>query len=234
VPSEHLRIPTREGETFVVACGPIGEPGLSAPSQPDLASDAYALWLDDVVDALGVAHASVVGVSLGGWLDVDYATRRPGRVDRIALLCPGGIGRQKAGFLFVAALYLPFGRRGRRALMRHALGVSASSMAHADPATWGFADYVLLIDRHFRPRTKRLPVFTDDVLRRPAMPVLVIVGGRDVMLDSYGTSRRVRENVPHATVDLLPETGHLLQDQTVRILAFFQAEEGARRHVRLN
>jgi hypothetical protein len=30
----------------------IGEPGLSAPSRPPLASDAYAAWLDDVLDLL--------------------------------------------------------------------------------------------------------------------------------------------------------------------------------------
>src|SRR5581483_4959773 len=80
-PSRHMRVPTREGETFVVACGEeqappllllhgavanssvwmreiplwaphfrvfavdlIGEPGLSAPSRPPLASEAHALW----------------------------------------------------------------------------------------------------------------------------------------------------------------------------------------------
>src|SRR5512142_1466658 len=28
VPNEHLRVPTREGETFVVACGPVDAPPL--------------------------------------------------------------------------------------------------------------------------------------------------------------------------------------------------------------
>src|SRR5262249_30713992 len=160
-----------------------------------LASDSYALWLDDVLDGIGARNVSLAGTSLGGWLAVDYATRRPDRVDRMALMCPGGIGRQKTGFLFVALLLLPFGKRGRRAVMRHVLGIPASALAHADAARQAFADYVALIDRSFRPRKERLPVFGDDALRRLAMPVLVIAGGRDVMLDSYGTSRRMRENV---------------------------------------
>jgi pimeloyl-ACP methyl ester carboxylesterase len=146
VPSEQLRISTREGETFVVACGApdapplvllhgsaansaawlgdvtswsrhfrvyavdvIGEPGLSAPSRPPLASDANALWLDDVLDGLAAGRAPMVGVSLGGWLALDYATRRPARVDRLVLLCPGGIGRQKWGVVLAALLLRPFG-----------------------------------------------------------------------------------------------------------------------------
>ncbi|BBY19093.1 alpha/beta fold hydrolase [Mycolicibacterium litorale] len=68
----------------------IGEPGLSAPSRPGLASDAHARWLDDVFDALSIESAAIVGVSLGGWLATDYAIRRPGRVERIALRAPGG------------------------------------------------------------------------------------------------------------------------------------------------
>lgn len=108
VANEHLRVHTREGETFVVASADptapplllchgsagnsamwmgyvaawaanfrvytidmIGEPGLSAPSRPPLGSDAYALWLDDVMHALSIHRASLVGVSLGAWLALD-------------------------------------------------------------------------------------------------------------------------------------------------------------------
>lgn len=62
-----------------------------------------------MLDALGIARAAFVGTSLGGWLALDYATRRPERVDRLALLCPGGVGRQKRGWLFRALLLRPSG-----------------------------------------------------------------------------------------------------------------------------
>lgn len=248
VPSEHLRIPTREGETFVVASGPpdappvlllhgssanasswladvpawskhfrlyavdmIGEPGLSAPSRPALDSDAYALWLDDVHDGLDVARASIVGVSLGGWLSLDYATRRPDRVDRLALICPGGIGRQKTGVLILALLLLPFGRRGRRRMMNLVLGTAVPPAVGAD---------MMLISSHFRPRLGKLPVFDDDALRRLTMPVQVTVGGRDRFFDSRETQRRLERAVPHTKVRFLPDTGHLVMDQTQPVLDF--------------
>lgn len=248
VPNEQLRIPTREGETFVVASGPpdappvlllhgssanssswmadvaawskhfrlyavdmIGEPGLSAPSRPALDSDAYALWLDDVLAGLDIARASVVGVSLGGWLALDYATRRPDRVDRLALTCPGGIGRQKKGVLILALLLLPFGQLGRRRTMSLVLGTSLPPAIGAD---------VMLISSHFRPRLEALPVVDDDALRRLTMPVQVTVGGRDRFFDSRETRRRLERAVPQADVRFLPDTGHLVMDQTQPVLDF--------------
>lgn len=254
VPAEHVRVPTREGETFVAVSGPqdappvlllhgsgantamwrddiaswsrhfrtyaldlIGEPGLSAPSRPPLASDAYALWLDDVLEGLGVAAASIVGASLGGWMALDYATRRPERVTRLALLCPGGLGRQKTGWLFKALLLRPFGRWGIRQSARTVTGLDT-------PQTRPILDDLVLTFTQFKPRTERLPVFSDGALRRLTMPVLVIAGGRDAMFDSEGTAWRVHQFVPHATVDLLPEVGHAILGQTDSVLAFLRGD----------
>jgi pimeloyl-ACP methyl ester carboxylesterase len=256
IPNERLTIQTREGDTFVVACGPqdappllllhgsgantamwmgdvadwaqdlrvyavdvVGEPGLSAPSRPPLASEAYALWLDDVLWALDVPRVSIVGVSLGGWLALDFAIRRPGRVDRVALLCPGGIGRQKWGVLIAALLLKPFGPCGLRTTMRLASG---GAPPVATPHAQEFADYLMLIHTHFRPRRERLPTFDDDALGRLGMPVLVIIGGRDRMLDSFGTRRRLELAMPHATVRLLPEAGHVLLGQSGVVLDFLR------------
>ena len=46
----------------VYAIDMIGEPGLSAPSRPPLASWAYAEWLSDVWAGLGLEKAAVVGI----------------------------------------------------------------------------------------------------------------------------------------------------------------------------
>jgi pimeloyl-ACP methyl ester carboxylesterase len=258
VPSEQLRVPTCQGETFVVACGPreappvvllhgsgtnaamwmgdvaswarhlrlyavdmIGEPGLSAPSRPDLASDAYARWLDDVLAGLSVTRTSIVGISLGGWLALDYAIRRPERVERLALLCPGGVGRQKWGVLVAVAFLLPFGRWGLRKALRLVLGTSLEAAAET-PEARAFVDHMMLIQRHFRPRRDKLPVFDDHALARLSMPMLVIVGGRDALLDSHDTRRRLNRSAPHATVRLLPGTGHFLPLQTGPILDFLR------------
>jgi pimeloyl-ACP methyl ester carboxylesterase len=256
VANQQLRVPTREGDTFIVASGPerappllllhgaganaamwmndivawaahfrvyavdmIGEPGLSAPTRPPLASEAYALWLDDVTAALLLARVSIVGVSLGGWLAIDYATRRPQCVDRIALLCPSGVGHQKVGFLFKALPLLMLGRWGRRKALELVAGPEPADASAAERA---FAEFVLLIFEHFRPRVVKVPVFSDEALQRLTMPVLAIVGGNDVFLDSADTKRRLQRVVPHAEVRYLPEAGHVLRDQSAVILEFLR------------
>ncbi|WP_405135962.1 alpha/beta fold hydrolase [Nocardia sp. NBC_01388] len=77
----------------------VGEPGGSAPARPKLNSDAVALWLDDVRAGLGISRTAVVGMSLGGWTALDYAVRRPDRITGLALLCPGGVGKQRYGWI---------------------------------------------------------------------------------------------------------------------------------------
>jgi len=197
----------------------IGEPGLSAPARPSLASDAHALWLDDVLDHLSVRRTSIVGVSLGGWLGLDYAIRRPERVERVAVLCPGGIGRQKVGIVFTMLLSRMFGGWGRRKLMERILG-----RAPVDPTApvKAFVDFMALIHRHFRPRMVMMPVFSDSALRNLRAPLLVIVGGHDVLLDSAQTERRLEQHARGVQVVYLPEAGHLIAGQWERVLEFLR------------
>lgn len=55
------------------------------------------------------------------------------------------------------------------------------------------------------------------------MPVMLIVGGRDVMLDSYETKRRLERLGPHVTVRFLAEAGHALREQAGPIDGFLRS-----------
>ena len=253
-PNEHVRVPTREGETFVIASGPfdapplillhgsatnsamwlgdiaswtqhfrvyavdvIGEPGLSAPSRPPLATDAHALWLDDVMRGLSLTHTSIVGASLGGFLALDYAIRRSDRVDRLAVLCPGGVGRQRIFFLLKVFPLLLMGAWGKRKAGELILG---RRFANASPAVQKFMEFIRLMHENYRPRRAKLPIFSNDSLRRLKMPVMAVLGGKDVLFDNANARDRLARNVPHVQIDYLPEAGHLLPGQTANILEF--------------
>lgn len=205
----------------VYAVDVIGEPGYSATSRPALDSDAYACWLDDVLQALGIERAAFVGTSLGGWLALDYAIRRPTRVERLVLPCPSGIGRQKWGVIAASMFLLPFGRWGRSKLMSLALGPTTSEASLNDER---LGEFVLLTHTYFKPRREKIPVFSDEALRKINIPMLVILGGRDRLLDSHATRRRLERADLQAAIVFLPETGHLLRGQTSTVFDFLRAK----------
>ncbi|MFI7060724.1 alpha/beta fold hydrolase [Kribbella sp. NPDC050124] len=244
VPSEQRLVATRQGETFVVSSGPadapplvllhgsasttlewigdvvawaehfrvhavdlLGEPGLSADVRPAL--EDHAEWLDDVLEGLGASEpVSMVGSSLGGWFALDYAIRR--RVAKLALLTPSGIGRQKLLVYLPALFLLPWGRWGIVQTMRLVAGPLPAGEATA------YGDFALQIHEHFKPRRVSLPIFSDEQLEK--LELLVVVGGKDRMLDSHETKRRL----PEATV-LLPDAGHVLPAQTERVLTWLRS-----------
>jgi pimeloyl-ACP methyl ester carboxylesterase len=58
------------------------------------------------------------------------------------------------------------------------------------------------------------------------MPILAIVGGKDVLLDSAETRDRLGRQAPHAEVVFLPEGRHFLPGQTARVMAFLTPPPG--------
>ena len=195
----------------------IGEPGLSAENRPALASGAYVEWLDEVLKALSVERCALVGISLGGWLALEYATHRPERISAMALLCPGGVGRHRNVLVWALPL-LMLGAWGRRRFMR-IVGMPQAT-GEVPPAVKAFMDFNADIHAHFRPRRERLPRFSDAALQRLTMPVLAILGGKDAFIDSPGTRARLVTNVPHTDIFWLPDASHFLIGHTAEIDAF--------------
>jgi|SRR6185312_713217 len=218
-------VPAFAARFHVFAIDMIGEAGLSAPSRPPLNSEAHAHWLDQVLESLLLDRVSIVGISLGGWLALDYATRRPNRVERLAVLCPGGVGRQKLGIVFSTLALRACGACGRRKLSEKIFGRAPANLSSGMKAFLGF---IALIHEHFRTRMVKLPRFSNHALRSLSMPVLAIVGDRDVLLDSAGTKRRLEQNAPKAEVVLLPDAGHVITGQTERVVKFLDAAQASR------
>lgn len=201
----------------VYAVDIIGEPGLSDPVSPAFSSDGYALWLDDVIASLKIDTASILGVSLGGWIGIDCAIRRPDFVKQLAVVCPAGIGRQK-NFLFKAVPLMLLGPWGIRQVRKLVIGPERKDL---EPQAQAVVDLMKMIGRHARLRALRPPIFSDVALRSLNLPMLAIVGGRDVLIDSHETKQRLETLAPRAEVRLLPEALHFIPNQIDEIADFF-------------
>ncbi len=139
-------------------------------------------------------------MSLGGWLATDYAIRRTGRVQRLALRAPGGIGRQRYGAVFAALAschsetavrVLPFGS----CLDRATSPIPSSTTCLRSTATTV-------------PRHDTLPVFSDTDLKSITAPLFVALGARDRMISSRDTAARLTRLQPTASIKVLADVGH--------------------------
>ena len=86
----------------VYAVDIIGEAGNSEEYRPDLCSNAFALWMKDVLDTLGLERAALIGNSLGGWMALKFATAYPERVSKLILIASGGLAQIRPQFLINA------------------------------------------------------------------------------------------------------------------------------------
>ena len=75
-----------------VAYSLCGEPGSGWPFPPGAPFDAHVTQIDAVLDRVGARRAVICGVSLGGWIGLRYAARRPDRVTGLVLASSPGPG----------------------------------------------------------------------------------------------------------------------------------------------
>lgn len=205
-------IPQYTQDFRVIAPDIPGDPGRSAPVRPDWSNDDYILWMDDVLEALSIGRAALMGLSFGGWISAKYAAHRPGRVDALALLAPGGIAPARNSAIFRTVMYSMQGRRGADKIKRMIFG-----SGEILPEVSRFFD---LLQEHYAPRFGSPPLLSDEELKAIACPVLLYSGGDDAFFDAKRTAARVKGLMPRADVNVVEGGRHGITDYSGRIMGF--------------
>lgn len=198
----------------VYAIDIIGEGGKSAEARPSLHSDAYRQWVRDVFQQLNVTQPIIVGLSFGGWLALDYATHFPVDVKGVILISPGGVG-QNRNVLLWALPYLLLGQWGIKRFYRKVLGPLGAELEGTD-----LHGFLQAISTHVKPRTEALPIVSDQHLTAIRCPLLLLIGGKDVMLYPEEIRTRLKRYVRQYEEVYVAEAGHYLGDQSVAIDQF--------------
>ncbi|MBN1190546.1 MAG: alpha/beta hydrolase [Dehalococcoidales bacterium] len=249
VPSDRITVPTRHGDTFILASGsrsapPLvllhgassnvlswigdvveysrhfrvyavdlpGEPGRSTQNRPSWHTQAYAEWMQDLLDSLKIRKVILVGLSQGGWTALKYAISRPEHVEKLVLLTPAGVIPVKTSFYLRAVLNLLLGRRGAEAINRLASGEDS---LHPEAVR-----YLDVIMTYYRPRIGPMHMYTDRELRRLTMPVMLITGSKDPIQNTARVAARLKRLVPSLNHRLFPEKGHVLINLSGEIIPF--------------
>ena len=91
-------------ERFTIVAPDLLGHGASATPRGDYSLGAHASGARDLLLALGHERATVVGHSLGGGIAMQFAYQFPERLERMALVSSGGLGREVSILLRAATL----------------------------------------------------------------------------------------------------------------------------------
>jgi len=101
--------------------------------------------------------------------------------------------------------------------------ISGPASANPSPADKAVSDFMAIVFKNMTQRNKSLPDLSDESLKRLTMPVMAILAGQDVFVNSQSAKARLEKNVIHSRIHFLPESYHSITNQTQPVLEFLRA-----------
>lgn len=258
VPCDTRYVPTRHGDTFVIACGDHDAPPLVLLHG---AGSCSAIWAADTVkysrkhrvyavDLLGEAGKSAP--NRPSWKGPAYAEWLLDVFDGLQVQRPTLIGISQGGWtaLKFATQYperagrlvllcpggvtpdrLSFLLRAVAASLKGSAGVAqmTRNLFGDLPASPEAVEVARLMMLHFKSRMGVLPLFSDEELRRLTMPVMLLMGEKDALRPSQKVAQRMQRLLPHLVTAMIPKAGHVLLDTVRLIIPFLAATEAQAR-----
>ncbi|MER6915963.1 alpha/beta hydrolase [Streptomyces sp. NPDC000594] len=217
-------IPSLAGRYRVIAPDLQGH-GASAKPRGDYSPGAYANGIRDLLSALGVERATLVGHSLGGAVAAQFAYQFPERTERLVLVASGGIGRELTPLLraatlpgaglLLAALRLPTVRWQLEQYLRLLrvfdtdLGVDAPELLRAIdtlPDAGARSAFVRTLRAGVDWRGQVATLLDRSYLTQ-GMPTMIVWGGRDVVIPAVQASLG-HVSMPGSRLELFEGAGH--------------------------
>ncbi|MFE2944026.1 alpha/beta fold hydrolase [Streptomyces sp. NPDC059255] len=212
-------------ERPVYAIDTPGDPGRSVQREPIHQPERAAQWLDETLAGLGLDRVHLVGSSYGGWLALNQAHRRPGRLASATLLDPGGL--EKVGLRFFVWIFVSLFATSAPKRLRPRLAAWLEQPVLVVPELRAMARAGV---RAYRVRRPAPIPLTEDELRTIRTPLYLVLGKRSLLLHPERQAERVPRLIPGARADIITGTGHGPQidhaDQVnPRMLAFMRTAE---------
>jgi pimeloyl-ACP methyl ester carboxylesterase len=194
--------------------------GLTGPDPTGDYSDQRSITLlISLMDTFGIAHATLIGNSMGGRIAWKFAAAHPERVSKLVLISPDGFA--SPGIEYGMKATVPVIMKLMRYTLPKAILASNLAAAYADPASMTGK----LLDRYYdlmlAPGVRdaiiarmEQSILTDPEpeLRRIQAETLLLWGEKDALIPATNAADYVRV-LQRSTLVTLPALGHLPQEE---------------------
>jgi pimeloyl-ACP methyl ester carboxylesterase len=210
--------------------------GASSRMRGDYSLGSLASSVRDILDALDVKTATIVGHSLGGGIAMQFMYQFPDRCERLVLVSAGGLGREVTPMLRAlslpgAGLVLAAGARIQH--QRHVAAVGRFLRPVA-ALVWNDLPYMVRqMSTLDDPETRRSFLATINAVIEPGgqginaierlhlaegLPTLIVWGYKDRMIPS-SHGRDAAELIPDCRFELVPGAGHYPHEDDPELFA---------------
>ena len=180
--------------------------GFSRLVKPIKSRANYTHWLEQLLGGLAIEDVILVGHSHGGWLAANFAIDRPGRVKRLVLISPSATLARLSPKLFIGGIIVALLRQDwviYRMIGWLTTRQDYRKMEVIDQFRIGIQNIAFI--------PNGLPnVFRSEELKRLTMPVLVMIGDREVIYTQRPEKvlARATMHIPNVRSMLIENGGH--------------------------
>ncbi|WP_018758157.1 alpha/beta fold hydrolase [Paenibacillus terrigena] len=217
--------PNLEGlmkERPIYAIDLLGEPGMSIQTVAIVNRQVQAEWLNQVLEALNLDRAHIVGVSIGGWTAINLTRYYPERIASISLLDPVFVFAPIS--LKMIALSIPASVPVIPQAIREKMLSYISGGAKADESE----PIAKLIESAMRNYKLKLPApdqISIEDLKKIDLPILALMAENSTMHNSKKAVEKGKKYVKDIDIESWPNASHAIngeypEEVNSRILVF--------------
>lgn len=191
--------------------------GYGESDKPNAAYDRpyFAAWLRDLMAALEIPKAHIVGLSQGGAIALQFALENPAMVDKLVLVDSAALGPQPSFWSFVSMLWMNL--MPSNVASRFQSQFLLFDTEKRDPEHRHYSVAVLKMpggkNAFSQGRGAAVSAMLEEDLRRIALKTLIIWGQNDNFFP-VGHGESAAQVMPDASLHRILDAGHLvLMDQ---------------------
>jgi pimeloyl-ACP methyl ester carboxylesterase len=188
-----------------------GHPNLSEGKNPYIKCDGYGVWATEVLEALHITKATVVGASLGGLICMKLCIASPHLADKAVLMNPAGIRSFSSSPKNLYYNFLPVLIPSEKNLEKFFSNVIFHKPQHTISQQYLelMNEYMLYVLKHFKFRGDYPTPLGVRELQKLQTPVYLVLGDKDLRFPCKETIEIANQHIGSLKkVSIVPNTAH--------------------------